>query len=525
MAGCGSTHPREEGYFCYNETTGVASLDPAFAKNQSIMWVVHQLYNTLVEVDSNLQIKPSLAKYWEISEDGLRYTFHLRTDIFFHDDPCFPGGRGRRMVAADIAYSLQRIVDPATASSGAWIFNDRVRPEDGFVALDDSTFQLRLLEPFPPILGILSMQYCSIIPKEAVAQYGSQFRAHPVGTGPFQFVALEEGQALLMKKNPNYFEVDENGERLPYLNGIRVEFNDSKATEFLLFRQGRLHFVNDLDASFKDEILTKNGMLRADWEGRIRLAKHSYLNTEYLGILVDTNNAVVKNSPLRLKAIRQALNFGFDRRKMMLYLRNSIGTPAESGFVPAGLPSFNDSLLKGYTYNPDKAKELLQSAGFPNGEGMPVITLLTVPIYSEMASYMAREWQELGIPVKIEVVQKSFLLEQTAQSQAAFFRASWIADYPDAENYLSVFYSRNPAPPNYTRYSNPAFDRLYELALKETNDSIRFELYRKMDALILDDAPVIPLWYDEVIHLVQPYVKNFTPNALNLLELRRVRFN
>src|SRR5690606_15910183 len=117
----------------------------------------------------------------------------------------------------------------------------------------------------------------------------------------------------------------------------------------------------------------------------------------------------------------------------------------------------NDSLLKGYTYNPNRAKELLKSAGFPNGEGMPQITLLTVPIYSEMASYLAREWQELGIPVKIDVVQKSFLLEQTAQSQAAFFRASWIADYPDAENYLSVFYSRNPAPPNYTRYSNPAF--------------------------------------------------------------------
>lgn len=276
---------------------------------------------------------------------------------------------------------------------------------------------------------------------------------------------------------------------------------------------------------FKDEMLTKKGSLRPNWEGKIRLSKHAYLNTEYFGILMDSSNPAVKKSPLKRKAIRQALNYGFDRRKMMLYLRNSIGTPAESGFIPAGLPSFDSSLVKGYTYNPEKAKALLVEAGFKNGEGLPEITLLTVPIYSEMASYMAREWLELGIPVKVDVVQKSFLLEQTAQSQALFFRGSWIADYPDAENYLSVFYSKNPAPPNYTRYANPAFDRLYEQALLETNDRLRFDLYRQMDRMIVEDAPVVPLWYDEVIHLVQPAVKNFRPNALNLLELRSVRFN
>jgi peptide/nickel transport system substrate-binding protein len=209
----------------------------------------------------------------------------------------------------------------------------------------------------------------------------------------------------------------------------------------------------------------------------------------------------------------------------MLYLRNSIGIPAESGFVPTGLPSFDSMTVRGYRYEPEKAKQLLVQAGFPGGRGMPEIRLLTVPIYSELASYIAREWQEIGIPVKVEVVQKSFLLEQTAQSQALFFRGSWIADYPDAENYLSVFYGKNPAPPNYTRYSNAAFDRLYEEALLQTNDSLRFELYRQMDRILLEDAPVIPLWYDEVIHLVQPFVKNFHPNSLNLLELRRVEIN
>jgi peptide/nickel transport system substrate-binding protein len=127
------------------------------------------------------------------------------------------------------------------------------------------------------------------------------------------------------------------------------------------------------------------------------------------------------------------------------------------------------------------------------------------------------------VRVQVEAIQKSLLLEQTSKSQALFFRGSWIADYPDAENYLSVFYSKNPAPPNYTRYHNAAFDALYERALAEKNDSVRNELYRKADMEMIKDSPVIPLWYDMVIHLVQPYVKDFTANGLNLLELRRVK--
>ena len=290
----------------------------------------------------------------------------------------------------------------------------------------------------------------------------------------------------------------------------------------MLFRQGELDFVNDIDPSFKDEILTKRGTLKDDWKGKIVLSKHPYLNTEYLGILVDSSNDLVKNSPLRLKKVRQAINYGFDRRKMMMYLRNSIGIPAESGFVPAGMPSFDSSIVKGYTYQPAKARQLLREAGFPNGKGLPPIKLLTIAIYSDLASFIARELEAVGITVRVEVMQKGLLLEQTARSQAPFFRGSWIADYPDAENYLSVFYGRNPAPPNYTRYSNPAYDRLYESSLTITDDSLRQTVYRRLDQMIINDAPVVPLWYDEVIRLVQPRVKHFAPNSLNLLELRRV---
>ncbi len=516
---CSNEQQNSKQIFRYNESTGIASLDPAFSKNQSTMWPVHQLFNTLVENDGDTKTRGSLAKHWDISSDGTEYLFHLRTDVFFHDNDAFAGGKGRRMVAADVEYSFKRLVDRKLASPGFYIFNNVVDSIDGFKAIDDSTFRLKLIKPHAPILQILKMTYCSIVPKEVVEKYGSDFRSHPCGTGPFQFVAWEEGLALIFKKNENYFEKDPAGNGLPYLDGIKITFNESKATEFLLFRQKQLDFLNDIDASFKDEILTLKGELRDSWKDKVVLQIHPYLNTEYFGFLVDTTNELLKNSPTRLKKLRQAMNYAIDRRKMILYLRNSLSSPAENGFVPEGMPSF-DTSVKGYNYDPVKAKQLLSDAGFTNDKKIPLIKLYTIPIYGEIGSYLAKQFEEAGIPVTVEVVLRSFLFELTSNSRAPFFRGSWIADYADAFNYLSCFYSKNPAPPNYTRYNNPEFDKLFEKATAEPNDSLRYILYRQADQVLINDAPIIPLWYDRVIRLVQPNISGFEPNNLNWLELR-----
>ena len=522
LTACKSEKLSGKKIFAYNESTGIATLDPAFAKNQSIMWAIHQIYNTLVEIDSNLTVVPSLAKSWEISENRLTYTFHIRNNIFFQDDDAFINGKGRRMIAQDVVYSFNRILDKRVASSGGWIFNNKVVLNRPFVALNDSTFQLTLIRPFPPILGILSMKYCSIVPREVVEKQGKEFRRHPCGTGPFQFYLWEEGQAMVLHRNPHYWEKDSIGKQLPYLDAIKISFYDNKATEFLQFRQHQLSFINDIDPSFKDEVLTKNGELREVWKDKILLNKHSYLNTEYFGILMDEDNELVKNSPLRIKAVRQAINYCINRQQLMMYMRNSIGYAATAGFCPGGLPSRNIEFVKGYHYNPAKARELLRQAGFKEGADFPVIKILTINIYSDIASFVAKQCEEVGINVQVEIVQKSLLLEQTAKSEALFFRGSWIADYPDAENYMAMFYSKNPAPPNYTRYKNPSFDKLYEKALEETVDSLRYDLYRQMDQMVINDAPVVPLFYDMVIHLVNKNIIGMRPNALNLLELRKV---
>ncbi|AYD46927.1 ABC transporter substrate-binding protein [Arachidicoccus soli] len=507
--------------FYYNETRGIATLDPAFAKSQSVMWPISQIYNTLITLDSNLNFIPSIAKSWEISSNHLVYTFHLHRDIFFQDNNAFKNGKGRRLIAQDVVYSFNRILDPATASSGAWIFNNRIA-KNGFKALNDSTFQLSLLRPFHPILGILSMQYCSIVPHEVVDKYGQDFGHHPCGTGPFQMKFWEDDQSLVLEKNPHYWELDSQGKRLPYLDAVSISFINNKANEFLQFRQGKLSFINDIDPSFKDEVITKSGVLHKQWKGRIVLQKHAYLNTQYLGILMDEHNPLLKNSPLKIKSIRQAINYAIDKKQLMLYFRNSIGMPANAGFVPGGLPSRNTDSVKGYIFNQTKALKLLRDAGFPNGKNLPIIKLQTNPDYADIASFIAKQESNIGINLQVEVLQKSMLLQQTAQSESVFFLGSWIADYPDAENYMAVFYSKNPAPPNYTRYNNPAFDAMYNQSLQENNDSIRYVLYRKMDQLIIDDAPIVPIFYDEVIRLVQPNIQGFHTDALNSLDLKRV---
>ena len=171
--------------FRYNESKGIATLDPAFTKSQVLIWPTNQLYNGLVQMDNNLNIKPSIAKEWEISDNGKTYTFTLRNDVYFHDHKNFPNGKGRKVIAKDFEYSLKRIINPKTASPGAWIFNNV--KENGITALNDSTLQIQLKNPFPAFLGLLSMQYCSVIPKEIVESFGNDFRNNPVGTGPFQF--------------------------------------------------------------------------------------------------------------------------------------------------------------------------------------------------------------------------------------------------------------------------------------------------------------------------------------------------
>ncbi|MFA7081921.1 MAG: ABC transporter substrate-binding protein [Bacteroidales bacterium] len=514
--------------FFYNESANISSLDPAFAKDQAMIWANLQIFNGLVELDSLLEVKPSIAKSWEISDDGLIYTFTLRNDVYFHSHPIFKGKK-RKVIASDFVYSFNRIIDEKLASPGSWIFNivktsEGKRKTYSFLAPNDTTFQIILREPFSPFLGLLTMPYASVVPREIVEKYGEDFRKNPVGTGPFYFKMWKEGVKLVLLKNEDYFEKDEKGNPLPYLDAVNISFIIDKQSVFLEFVKGNIDFISGIDANYKDEVLTRNGELQEKYKNKINLITQPYLNTEYLGFLVDKELSP-KDNPLLNKKIRQAINYGFDRKKMIKYLRNNIGMAAENGIIPKGLPGFDTNTTYGYNYNPEKAKELLAEAGYKNGVGLPPISLQTTSTYLDLCKYIQQQLNLLGFDIKVDVNPPGALREQIAQSKSPWFRGSWIADYPDAENYLSLFYSPNfcPKGPNYTHFSNKTFDKLYEKAQKETSVQKRADLYQEMDRLIMEEAPVVVLYYDQVLRFVQKNIEGLSSNPMNLLILKHVR--
>ena len=509
--------------FRYNEASGIRTLDPAFAKGQADIWACNQLYNGLVQMNDKLETKPAIAYRWEISDDGKLYTFFLRNDVRFHDDPLFTNGKGRIVTATDFVYSFNRIIDPSLASPGAWVFNQVDTTNGGFNALSDSVFQIHLKQPFPPFLGLLSTTFCSVVPNEIVKHFGNDYRTHPVGTGPFRFHLWVERTNLIFHKNESYFEY-ENNQRLPFVDAVVISFINDRQSAFMEFVKGNLDFLSGIDASYKDELISRQGVLKPKYMNRFKMEKCAYLNTEYLGFLMDSTLTSMKGNPLNNVLIRQAINYGFDRKKMITFLRNGIGTPGEFGIVPPGLPSFDSINFKGYTYDPSKTEALLSEAGFPGGRGLPVITMSTTKEYQDLCEFMQGQLAESGIRIKLEVNQGAAHREMVAKQELAFFRASWIADYPDAENYLSLFYGDNLSPrgPNYTHFNNEKFNEGYRQASATTNDSLRFAIYSNLDQQIMDESPVVVLYYDQVVRLYQNNVHGLGNNALNLLSIKKV---
>jgi len=529
LTSCRNTKDSEDSrtVFRYNESSGINSLDPAFARDQSIIWACHQLYNGLVQLDDSMNVIPCIAKSWKISEDGKTYTFSLRNDVYFHETDFHDFVSKRKVIANDFIYSFNRIIDEKTASPGAWVFGNVARNENGKLRMEapnDSTLVIHLNIPFPPFLGILTMQYCSVVPQEVVEKYGKDFRNHPVGTGPFQFQMWKEGVKLVFRKNNHYFEF-ENETRLPYLDAIAITFIVDKQSAFLEFIKGNLDFLSGIDASYKDELLTSAGKLNPKYHGKFKMLTMPYLNTEYLGFLVDPDIENEKDNPLMIKEVRQAINYGFDRQKMMQFLRNNIGEAAYNGIIPRGLPGFVNDRNYGYNYNPERSRELLTKAGFPGGKGLKPITLSVSASYLDLSQYIQSELSKIGIPLKIEVNPPATQRDLISKSKLPFFRGSWIADYPDAENYLSLFYSPNftPGGPNYTHYKNKIFDNLYEKSQQTTDDTLRYAMYAKMDSIMMEDAPVVILYYDQVVRLIQNNIEGLGNNSMNLLSLKKVR--
>ena len=492
--------------FRYNESAGITILDPAYVRRFEDFLVIEQLYNRLVTLDSKLNITPSIAESYEISEDGLTYTFHLRKDVFFHDHKLFDKEKGRVVTANDIIYSFLRIIDPITASPGKYIFQNIDRSErsqyKGMIAEDDYTLKIFLKQPQPSFIYQLSLPYCSIVAHEIVDHYGNDYSQHPIGTGPFQFKSWKPEDA------------------------VAVYFIRDKHQEYIKFKSGDLEMISGLNDEDKDELLDIDGELHENLQDDFYLQKLPWLNTDYLGILVDEDINKGSDNPLANKLVRQAIGYSIDRDEFVKHLRNNVGIPATEGFIPFGMPGYEKMAIKGFDYNPSRAKMLLNDAGYPNGKGAPEITLTTTEEYRTMCEWLQNAIEEIGLNVNIDVNSVSSMNQKIALFDANFYRKSWIADYPEAINYFQLFYSKNFYPENgsnYTHFKNKEYDELYEKALIEKDDELRFELYKKMNQIIHQEAPVIPLFYAETLRFLKNSVSGLEGNSLNMLSLKKVK--
>ena len=487
LTACNMDRAENHMVFRYNEPAGIPSLDPAFAKEKSSIWAVQQLYEGLVALDVNNYISPALSDDWKIDSTATVYTFRLR-DAQFHN--------GKSVTAQDVVYSLTRLKDPRVASPGSWV----VEGVSACREIDASTVEIVLQEPNSSFLSLLAMPFCSIIPSGETA-----LNSAPVGTGPFKFHVWHYGEKLVLHKNEMYWRIDSAGVQLPYLDGISISFLTDQQSAFLEYLRGNFDFLPNLDPSFKDDLLTRQGMLQERYIAEHTLVRSPFLNTEYL----------VFNAERPLpRDLRWAINASIDKTEMIASLRNGVGVPAAGGIIPLGLQGHQTTV--GIEYAPDSAESIIKSY-----EVLPELTLTTVANYRDLCEFVQGALAKLGWEISVNVVPSAALRSEKSAGSLDFFRASWIADYPDAANYLMLFSSEMKAPngPNYSRYSSPIFDSLYRRIQYLPAGEERTVLMSKADAYLSDEAVCVPLYYDEVLRVFPSRTSGVRTNALNALNL------
>lgn len=531
LGGCKNVDKKSpQQIFHYNEDVSVTTLDPAFVRSQSENWIVSQIFNGLIDLDAQLQPVPALAKSWEISTDLLTYTFHLRSDVNF----CFVDKQGkvttRKMVASDVAYSLSRIADPATSSPGAWIFVGKIDSQLNrvFIAPNDSTFVLKLVSPAASLLGLLSTNFGYVVPKEYARLDKSYLARNPVGTGPFYVRRWEDEIKLVMRKNPHYHEKDTQGVPLPYLDAINVTFVKNKQTAFMQFAAGTYDFFNGLEGSFKDELLTDQAMLKPKYAQKMKAIITPFLNTEYVGCYLGEYPG--KTNWLKDVHLRRALFYAVDKQKLVRFFRNGLGDAGDWGVVPPILNVHEKEAITEANAAWQKALAEYQQSSYAKQNNKPEIVLSTTADYLDMMVYLQETWGRLGVKIKVDIQTGGMLRQLRNEGKLMLFRGSWIADYPDAENFLACYYAPylSPMGPNYTHFEDAQFDTLYRLIEAGESGqkaSVRKQYIQQANQILIDQAPVIPLYYDKSIRLIQPWVQGLENDAANRLVLKRVKIS
>ncbi len=533
------------GIFRINENEYLRSLYPLNITEVVGHRIANAMYEGLVKLDqANLSPKPAIAESWEVSPDAKTFTFKLRKGVRFHDSPCFADGKGREVTANDFKYVLDLLCTPDVDNQGFPFVKDRIKGAEahfeaikagqkpaggveGVKVIDNYTLQIELEQPFGSFLQLMAMPFAYAIPKEAVDHFGKDMRINAVGSGPFKLKAVREDAAVVMVRNEDYWGKDAAGNQLPYLDAVKYSFIKEGKAELLEFEKGNLELKFRLPLELADDIVDREGNLKGKYQ------KFEYQDVVSMSLFYYGFQHM--RDLFNNKKLRQAFNYAIDRKALVDYTLKGQGEPATTGVVPPAFPLYKANMVKGYDFNPQKARVLLSEAGYPNGKGFPKLThfINSGGGRNEQVAEATQKMLKENLNIDVEITKMPFAqhLENLETGKAHFWRSGWIADYPDPENFLNLLYSKHIPEKlsdksyiNSCRYESPAFDKAFEQALATVDENARMAKYREADQIAMDDAAMLPLFYYKDIRLVQPNVRNFPQNAMEYRDMTEVYF-
>jgi len=567
IAGCSSSAPADSNEVVLHGALAakVRGLDPGDIGDTTSSSIASQIFECLYQyhyLKRPYELIPQLAEDMPlVSEDGLTYTIKIKKGVHFTDDACFENGKGRELKAEDFIFSWKRIANIKYLSKNWWIFDNRIvgldefreytksckraadvdysREVEGLRAKDDHTLVIKLKKPWPQITYLLAHLPTAPAAKEAVDCYDKDIINHPVGTGPFKLKVWHRGSYIELIKNPDFRDefypsegqdndaveghLDNAGRRIPMVDRILMMIVQEDPPRWFLFMKGKIDVSGIPKDNFNEAIDQRGGLTRQMQRRNIHLRVFRDPSTYWLGFNM-ADELLGKNKPLR-----QAINCAVDREKYIELFTNNRGEAA-CGFIPPLMKSYDPRIkeIVKTSYNPERAMKLVKQAEEIYGGKLPKLTLAmpgTDVVFRQRGEFLKRCFKSVGLDVEIDYMDWPTFQNKIKTKSAQIFSLGWIADYPDAENFLQLFYSKNASPgPNNFNYSNPDFDRIYEQVSVMADSPERTRLYRKAERIIVEDCPAVFLLHGVAFVLHHDWLYNYKPHAFGygLSKYRRI---
>jgi oligopeptide transport system substrate-binding protein len=525
-----------------NETEMYQTLYPYKITDAISAFVASQIYEGLVKFNTrDLSIMPCIAEKWEVDTSGTVYTFFLRKGVMFQDNECFPNGKGREVKASDVKYSFELLcTDDENNMNFAATFKDRVLGAnkffedskngkggelEGIKVIDDYTIQIKLYAPTTSFIYILANPAAAIVAKEAVEKYRTEMR---LGTGPFVFdEKASDKDRVILKRNASYYGIDSLGNQLPYLDTVLISFKRTKKEELEEFQKGNVDMVIGLPSESIKELVESQIANFESQPPKFVLERTAEMVTQYYEFNLT-------RPPFDNVKVRKAFSYAVDRNRIIdEVLKGEAYGPGIYGICPPSFKGYDVAQIKGYEFNPEMAKKLLAEAGYPNGKGFPTVKL-ELNSGGARNSNVAFEVQKqlmdvLGVNIDLEVVPLAQKLDDAAMGKAEIFRSAWVADYPSPENFLWTLYGGSvpdspdkPSFPNTPRYRNPEYDKLFDKGKAARTKEEAYKYFLQAEQKMMEDAPIMVLWYDENYRLVQSHVRNLFLNPMRIRDFTEV---